>query len=74
MELVKENGNWGYEIRKNKQLVIRQIQVPALMGEYRFKTKKDAEKVGARVVFKLNNKETPGISLQELKELEVSYH
>lgn len=72
MQVVKEDGYWGYDIRKGKQIVIHQIRVPAVAGEQRFKTKNDARKVGEKVLSNLDNNKPPGVGIKDLEELGVA--
>lgn len=65
-----ENGHnqWSYEIYRDKDLLIRQVYIPAVKGNQYFNSKKDAEKTGRLVIDKLSNNASPSVSLYELFE------
>lgn len=64
------NGRFGYEISKNKKLLIHQTTIPAMPGNNGFTTKTDAEKIARKVAEKINNGETlPSLSAIEVTDL-----
>ena len=66
------NKTWGYDIYKEKHLLIHQPCIPGLPGNEGFKSKTDAEKVARLVIEKIKKGEMPPtITLEELKKLKV---
>jgi hypothetical protein len=60
------NG-FGYDIKINQKLFIRQIHIPGIEGKKGFVTSKDAEKAASMVVNKIrNNVFPPSITKEEL--------
>jgi uncharacterized protein DUF4907 len=61
-------SGWGYEILKDKQLYIHQDIIPVLSGTHSFPTKEKALAIGRRVLDRINRKQLPDVTLQDLKE------
>ena len=70
-----KNGEagWGYEIYAKDQLLIRQLQVPAIAGRYAFISSSDAEKAGSIVIRKIKNQQIPSLTIQELNKAGARY-
>lgn len=66
--LLDESNNWFYEIYDKGSLIIKQPTIPAAPGHQKFNSKKDAELIGKLVIFKLESKIPPHITLEELEE------
>lgn len=66
LEVKEVNQGWAYEIYFQDKLVIRQKTMPGVANKIFFSTRKDAEKVGHLVINKLNKRESPSISREEL--------
>jgi hypothetical protein len=66
-----DGGYWGYEIQFNDKIFIHQEHIPAVQGMHRFNSKADAQKVAELLVYRLNNKLSPGISKKDLQELQI---
>jgi len=66
------NDTYGYDIKRNGDVLIHQPNIPALPGNEGFKSAQDAEKVAELVVVKINNGIfPPGISVVELDSVGV---
>lgn len=65
--VVNSNSTWTYEIFFKDALIIKQEYIPAVRGNQRFKSKKDAKKIGELMIQKLKNRKTPSITIEELK-------
>lgn len=66
------NKGFGYHIKHNNKIVIRQETIPAIQGNKAFATKADAEKCARLVVKKLAAKgDLPSISKEELIQLNI---
>ncbi|AWV98075.1 DUF4907 domain-containing protein [Arcticibacterium luteifluviistationis] len=68
LELDKDQ--FGYEIRKDNQLLISQNYIPGRAGNSSFSNSKDAEKVASLMISKLENGVfPPTINLSEIDSL-----
>ncbi|WP_423818018.1 DUF4907 domain-containing protein [Salinimicrobium sp. TIG7-5_MAKvit] len=72
-EVYQVESGYGYLIAKNDLVLIRQEFIPAVSQKQPFSTSEEAEKVAQRVVSKLEKKENPGISVNELEEMAINY-
>ena len=66
-----ENG-YGYQIKYNAKLLIKQNYIPAINLNKTFCTAEDADRVARLVSQKLYNKENPQITLENLNQLNVN--
>jgi hypothetical protein len=69
IDLFKTEQGWGYDISFQKKLFIHQPFMPAVKGQVAFNDRKSARKTAVLVVKKLRNKQSPGISIDELKSI-----
>ncbi|KQC33255.1 hypothetical protein AAU57_07945 [Nonlabens sp. YIK11] len=68
------NGGWGFYIIKQDKKLIVQNQIPAVNGLQLFRSKRDADKVGELMKFKImHNIFPPSVSLKELDSLQINY-
>ena len=65
-----ENG-YGYQIELGNKVLIRQEYIPVLRGKKPFATAQDAKLTANKIISKLHNKESPVLTLSELKELQI---
>lgn len=65
-----ENG-YGYEIKLDDQVLIRQEYIPVLPGKKPFATAEDAQRTAEKIIRKLQNREDPILTFSELKELQI---
>ncbi|MEI6694498.1 MAG: DUF4907 domain-containing protein [Bacteroidota bacterium] len=66
--LKMDSSGWCYDIYKNDKITIHQPNIPAVDGNFAFKSKEDAIKTAALVVEKLKkNIFPPSLSLEEVK-------
>lgn len=63
------NNGWGYDIKVNDSLLIRQDVIPALPVSHGFPLKQQAEEAAALVISKLRKKEYPTLSVDEVKQI-----
>jgi hypothetical protein len=68
---VQNANGWGYEILTDGKVYIKQDLIPAIPGRRSFETKEQALAVGNKVLDKLEHKQMPTITLNELKEMNV---
>ncbi len=64
---------YGYSLQMNKKILIKQDYIPAIQERSHFCTYSDAYKVGTIVKNKIEHGEGPGITLEELKENNISF-
>jgi len=71
--LLNETGNeWGYQIFEGANMVIKQMHIPAIQGNYGFDTKEKAEITALFILDKLQNDIfPPGINQEQLDSLGV---
>jgi hypothetical protein len=67
----KHEQGWGYEIQKNHKPYIYQKYIPAIEGNRSFSDKRSAKATGKLVLSKLQHKQLPTVSIEELKEIGV---
>lgn len=71
MQTYQIEEGWGYRILKNDKPIINQYRIPAIQNKYAFPSEKSAIIVGERVLEKIQLKEMPSISIEELMKLMV---
>ena len=65
---------WCYDVYQNGRVFIHQTSIPGQPGNLGFARKKDAEKIAALVVFKLENHVLPPtVTRQEMDSLHIKY-
>lgn len=62
---------WGYDILADGRVYIHQPMIPAIQGQYTFRTKEDALAVGQKVVDRIKKGEMPMVTAQEVLDLGV---
>ena len=67
----KLSEGYGYRISYQDKLIIKQDIIPYIESNQPFCNFEDAQKVANMVKEKLNNRENPMISLQDLKSLNI---
>ncbi len=63
----------AYIILLNDRHFINQKRIPAVSGGQIFTSEDDAEKVAKRVIEKLQNRESPTIKKEDLKDLNIQF-
>ncbi|MDI1256664.1 MAG: DUF4907 domain-containing protein [Flavobacterium sp.] len=71
VEAYKINQDWGYCILKNNKIIIKQSTIPTYTNLVRFKSQKDALKVGELVVDRIKNNLSPTITKKDLILLKI---
>lgn len=71
INLFEIDGGYGYEISSENHLFVRQENIPAIQENIPFCSKEDAEKTAKMVKRKIIKKQSPSISLEELRELKI---
>ena len=69
LEVICTDMGWSYDILKNNKPFIHQNYIPAIEGNHPFPDKLSAKKTGQIVLKKLVNKESPGITKEELMNI-----
>ncbi|MEI2760332.1 MAG: DUF4907 domain-containing protein [Bacteroidia bacterium] len=65
-------GGFGYNIMVDGRLMIRQPNIPAVMGNRGFVSEADASKAAALVAYKLkNNIMPPSVTIEELDSIGI---
>jgi len=66
--------SYGYDIYSGGKVLIHQASVPGLPGNQGFMRRKDAERIAALVIKKLEEHiMPPTVSRQEMEELKIKY-
>ncbi|MCC7521034.1 MAG: DUF4907 domain-containing protein [Flavobacteriaceae bacterium] len=66
LKVFQINKGYGYAIYFNDSLQIKQEFIPGISGNHFFKTRDQAQKIGALVIAKISNGEDPTIFKEEL--------
>ena len=71
LESIKTETGWGYVIKNNEQIIIRQSIIPVIANKKSFKNEQEALKVGNLVLQKLKNNNSPTITKKDLILLSI---
>ncbi len=72
--IISLDNGYGYEIKVNDKVFIRQEYIPGIKGYNHFNTEAQAQKVADLIVDKLKNNESPTIGADELIKTGVIQH
>ena len=73
-QLIRVNNGFGFEIKEDANVLIRQPFIPAAANKQAFKSKQEAQQVARLMIEKLtNNVFPPAISKHELDSLGITY-
>ena len=71
LESIKTNTGWGYVIKHNDKIIIKQSIIPVIQDQKSFKSEEDALKVGNLVLQKLKTNISPTITKKDLILLSI---
>lgn len=71
LESLKTEKGWGYVIKENDKIIIKQSIIPVITNNRSFESENDALKVGQLVLQKLKNNNTPTVTKEDLIALEI---
>lgn len=71
VETFAVTGGYGYQIRQEGKVIIRQPNIPAIQGNKPFATQEQALTVGNIVKERVEQKKDFSISVQELRKLNI---
>lgn len=71
MQTYQTEEGWGYRILKNTKPIINQYRIPAIQDKHAFPSEKSATIVGEKVLEKIQLKEMPSISVDDLIKLMI---
>jgi len=71
-QVFEVDSGFGYIIQNDGKILIRQENIPVIPEYRRFCTRNDARKVSEMVLKKLQKKQSPTISIEDLKKLEIA--
>ncbi|MCW3467555.1 DUF4907 domain-containing protein [Chitinophaga nivalis] len=66
------NGGWGYKVLVDRHPYIYQDDIPGLPGNQAFHSKEDALRVGTAVMKKMMEHKSPGITVEELRDMQIA--
>lgn len=69
VKVFNSQQGWGYNILFDNKLIIHQPYMPAVSCQIPFGDKYSARKIGGLVVKKLQNNQSPSITMDELNSL-----
>ncbi|WP_312900405.1 DUF4907 domain-containing protein [Chryseobacterium taichungense] len=73
VKVTRQKSGYGYQILKERKIVINQPFIPAVQGEKAFKNEADAKKTALLVVKKIVKNSFPRISIHELDSMKIAY-
>jgi hypothetical protein len=68
LQAIQTASGWGYDITADKKLYIHQDIIPVWPGRHSFRTKEQALTIGRKVLDRINRKQLPDVTLQDLEE------
>lgn len=69
----KTDRGWGYDVLVDGKVYVHQPHIPAIQGNYSFRSSEDAKKIATLVIYKLkNNIVPPSLSVEEIDSLGIS--
>ncbi len=71
IQSIKTANGWGYVIKNNDKIIIKQSIIPAISNYKSFETEKEALAVGQLVVQKLDSNNSPTITKNDLILLKI---
>jgi hypothetical protein len=71
IQSIKTANGWGYIIKTNDKIIIKQSIIPVISDFKSFKTEKEAIAVGQLVLQKLNSNNSPTITKNDLILLKI---
>ena len=71
LESIKTPTGWGYVIKNNDRIIIKQSIIPVIPSQKSFETEQQALKVGNLVLQKLNENKSPTITKKDLILLSI---
>lgn len=71
LESIQTPTGWGYVIKNNDKIIIKQSIIPVIESQKSFKNEEDALKVGNLVLQKLKDKTSPTITKKDLILLSI---
>lgn len=71
LESIKTPTGWGYVIKKNDKIIIRQSIIPVIQNIKSFENEEDALKTGNLVLEKLKQQTSPTITKKDLILLSI---
>ncbi len=60
---------WGYDILTDGRIFLHQTMIPAIQGDFAFRTKEDALAVGRKVVDRIMAGKVPMVTAKEVQEM-----
>ncbi|MEM6719548.1 MAG: DUF4907 domain-containing protein [Bacteroidota bacterium] len=73
-EVIPLDTGFGYIIRIEDKIVIKQTFIPAIQGNMPFCTEKDAQNTADLVVQKMMQSKGPTVTIEELKALQIDFN
>ena len=71
LESIKTSTGWGYVIKNNDRIIIKQSIIPVIPSQKSFETEQQALKVGNLVLQKLKENKSPTITKKDLILLSI---
>ena len=71
--IFQTDSGWAYKIILNHKVIIQQTFIPAVQGNHPFQTAEDAKRTSQLVIEKLEHRQLPSVTVEELNLLKVKY-
>jgi hypothetical protein len=71
LKAIQTPKGWGYDILTDGKIYIHQNIIPAVPGEYGFRTKEDALVVGQKVYERVVAGQMPMVSVEEIRAMGI---
>ncbi len=69
-----DSAGWGYQILKNRKVIILQPYMPCVESEKSFPDERSARETGEFVLTKIENNIAPSITKEELEKIVKTYN
>lgn len=69
VEVFKSGDGWGYKIKKMEKVIVYQPNMPCVNGDIPFSDQESAMNTAQLVLSKINNRENPTITIEELNKI-----
>jgi len=73
-EVIPLTKGFGYIIRIDQKMVIKQTFIPAVQGNVPFCTEKDAQRTADFVIKKMIGNKGPALTIEELNQLQIDFN
>lgn len=73
LDTIKVENGWGYTIKQDNKIIIKQSVIPVITNNHSFKSENDAKKVGNLVMHRLQQNSSPTVTQDDLNTLAIQF-